>query len=157
MPAEKLKEFLDSHNVKYLTITHSTAYTAQEIASLVHIKGREMAKTVIVRVDGELAMAVLPASVHVDLSALKAAAGAKSAAVAAEADFRGKFAECETGAMPPFGNLYGMPVFVEESLTRDKEIAFNAGTHNEVIRLAYEDFARLVQPKITRFSSAKAA
>jgi Ala-tRNA(Pro) deacylase len=157
MPAKKLKEFLDSHNVKYLTITHSTAYTAQEIASLVHIKGREMAKTVIVRVDGELAMAVLPASVHVDLSGLKAAAGAKSVAVAAESDFRGKFAECETGAMPPFGNLYGMPVFVEESLTRDKEIAFSAGTHNELIRLAYEDFARLVQPKVTRFSSAKAA
>lgn len=157
MPARKLKEFLDSHNVKYVTITHSTAYTAQEIASLVHIKGREMAKTVIVRVDGELAMAVLPASVHIDLLGLKAAVGAKSVAVAAEADFRGKFAECETGAMPPFGNLYGMPVFVEESLTRDKEIAFNAGTHNELIRLAYEDFARLVQPKVTRFSSAKAA
>ncbi len=157
MPAGKLKEFLDSHNVKYVTITHSTAYTAQEIASLVHIKGREMAKTVIVRVDGELAMAVLPASVHIDLLGLKAGAGAKSVAVATEADFRGKFAECETGAMPPFGNLYGMPVFVEESLTRDKEIAFNSGTHNELIRLAYEDFARLVQPKVTRFSSAKAA
>jgi len=157
MPAQKLLEFLDGHNVKYVTIRHSTAYTAQEIAAMVHIKGRELAKTVIVKIDGQMAMAVLPASYQVDLASLKATAGAKTVALATEADFRGKFPECETGAMPPFGNLFGVPVFVEESLTRDKEIAFNAGTHNELIRLAYEDFARLVQPKVTRFSSVKAA
>jgi Ala-tRNA(Pro) deacylase len=157
MPAAQLREFLDSHNVKYITITHSTAYTTQEIAAMVHIKGRDLAKTVIVRLDGQMAMAVLPASLQVDLSALKAVAGAKHVALASEADFRGTFPGCETGAMPPFGNLYGIPVFVEESLTQDKEIAFNAGTHNELIRLAYEDFARLVQPKVMRFSSARAA
>jgi Ala-tRNA(Pro) deacylase len=157
MPARKLKEFLDAHNVKYVTITHSTAYTAQEIASTVHIKGRELAKTVIVKIDEQMAMVVLPASDYVDLSALKAAAGAKTVVLATEAEFRGKFPECETGAMPPFGNLYEMPVLVERSLTRDKEIAFNAGTHNELIRLSYEDFARLVEPKVIRFASAKAA
>jgi Ala-tRNA(Pro) deacylase len=157
MPARKLREFLDAHNVKYVTITHSTAYTAQEIASMVHIKGRELAKTVIVKIDDQMAMVVLPASNYVDLSALKAAAGAKTVVLASEAEFRGNFPECETGAMPPFGNLYEMPVFVEKSLTRDKEIAFNAGTHNELVRLAYEDFARLVQPKVSRFASAKAA
>lgn len=156
MPARKLKEFLDAHKVKYVTITHSTAYTAQEIASMVHIKGQELAKTVIVRIDDQMAMVVLPASYYVDLSALKAAAGAKSVVLATEAEFRGKFPECETGAMPPFGNLYEMPVLVERSLTRDKEIAFNAGTHNELIRLSYEDFARLVEPKVIRFASAKA-
>jgi Ala-tRNA(Pro) deacylase len=157
MPARKLKEFLDEHNVKYLAIMHSTAYTAQEIASLAHIKGRDMAKTVIVKIDDQMAMVVLPASYHVDLSALKAAATAKTVALASESEFRGRFPECETGAMPPFGNLYGMPVFVEKTLTKDKEIAFNAGTHSELIRLSYEDFARLVQPKVIRFALAKAA
>lgn len=157
MPAKKLIDFLDSHNVKYITITHSTAYTAQEIASLVHIKGRELAKTVMVKIDGQMAMAVLPASHQVDLSVLKTAAGAKTAVLATEAEFRGGFPECETGAMPPFGNLYGMPVFAENSLARDKEITFNAGTHNEVMRLSYEDFARLVRPKVISFASAKAA
>ncbi len=157
MPAKKLMEFLDSNQVKYVTITHSTAYTAQEVAALAHIRGRDMAKTVIVNLDGKLAMAVLPASKHVDLSLLKAAAGAKTVALATEAEFRGKFPECETGAMPPFGNLYGVPVFVEESLTKDKEISFNAGTHNELMRIAYADFERLVLPTVTRFAPARAA
>ena len=154
MLAKRLKEFLDSHKVKYVTLTHSTAYTAQEIASLVQIRGEEFAKTVIVRIDGAMVMAVLPASYHVDLPLLKAAAQGKKIALASETDFRDRFPECETGAMPPFGQLYGMPVFVDESLTRDKEIAFNAGTHHELIRLSYEDFARLVQPKVAKFSTA---
>jgi len=153
MPAAKLKEFLDSQNVKYLTITHSTAYTAQETAALVHIPGKELAKTVIVKVDDALAMAVLPASHQIDLSLLKAAAGAKTIGLASEAEFKWRFPECETGAMPPFGNLYGMTVFAEESLRKDKEIAFNAGSHRELIRLAYEDFERLVKPKIVKFSA----
>jgi Ala-tRNA(Pro) deacylase len=157
MPAGKLMEFLDANNVKYTTITHSTAYTSQEIAAITHIRGRELAKTVIVKVDGKMAMAVLPASYQVNISALRAVVGANSLTLATEAEFRGLFPECETGAMPPFGNLYGMPVFVEESLTRDREIAFNAGTHKELIQLAYEDFARLVHPKVLRFSSVRAA
>jgi Ala-tRNA(Pro) deacylase len=133
---------------------HSTAYTAQEIASLTHIRGEDFAKTVIVRVDGAMVMAVLPSSYHVDLPLLKAVAQGKKIALASETDFRDRFPECETGAMPPFGQLYGMPVFVDESLTRDKEIAFNAGTHHELIRLSYKDFARLVQPKVAKFSTA---
>ncbi len=154
MLTKQLKEFLDSHKIKYVTITHSTAYTAQEIASLAHIRGDEFAKTVIVRIDGEMVMAVLPASYHVDLALLKAAAKGKKITLASETDFRDKFPECEVGAMPPFGKLYGMPVFVDESLTRDKEIAFNAGTHHELIRLSYDDFAKLVQPRVARFSTA---
>jgi Ala-tRNA(Pro) deacylase len=157
VPAKTLKEFLDRHNIKYVSITHSTAYTAQEIASLAHIKGKELAKTVIVRIDNAMAMAVLPASYRVDLSLLKAAAGGKKIALASEAEFRDRFPECETGAMPPFGQLYGMAVFADESLTIDQEIAFNAGTHHELIRLSYEDFARLVQPKVAKFSSARNA
>ena len=157
MPAKQLKEFLDSHKVKYVTMTHSAAYTALEIASLAHIHGDEFAKTVIAKIDGTLVMAVLPASYHVDLSLLKAAAKGKKIALASETDFRDRFPGCETGAMPPFGQLYGMPVLVDESLTRDKEIAFNAGTHHELIRLSYEDFARLVQPKVAQFSTTEEA
>ena len=157
MPAKQLKEFLDSHRVKYVTATHSRAYTAQEIASLAGIGGEEFAKTVIVRIDGAMVMAVLPASYHVDLPLLKAAAKGNKIALASETDFRDRFPECETGAMPPFGQLYGMPVFVDETLTRDKEIAFNAGTHHELIRLSYEDFARLVQPKVAKFSTTEEA
>jgi Ala-tRNA(Pro) deacylase len=157
MPTKSLMEFLDANHVKYTTITHSTAYTSQEIAAITHIRGQELAKTVIVKVDGRMAMAVLPAAYQVNLSALRAIVGAKNLTLATEAEFRGLFPECETGAMPPFGNLYGMPVYVEESLTRDREIAFNAGTHKELIQLGYEDFARLVHPKILRFSSVRAA
>ena len=157
MPTAKLKEFLDENRVKYVTITHSTAYTAQEIASLAHIKGQELAKTVIVNIDGRMAMAVLPASYQVDLPVLKEAAGANAVALAGEAEFRDRFPGCETGAMPPFGNLYGMPVFVDGSLSKDKEIAFSAGTHRELMRLSYQDFERLVEPRVMRFGSARAA
>jgi len=154
MPAKQLKEFLDSHKIKYITMTHSRAYTAQEIASLAHIRGEEFAKTVIVRIDGELVMAVLPASYHVDLPLLKAAAKGHKIELASETDFRGKFPECELGAMPPFGQLYGMRVFVDHFLTKDKQIAFNAGTHHELIQMAYDDFARLVHPVVANFAAA---
>ncbi|HEV8523729.1 MAG TPA: YbaK/EbsC family protein [Terriglobales bacterium] len=152
MPVEKLKKFLEEQKVKYVVISHSTAYTAQEIAAMAHIPGKELAKTVIVKLDDSFAMVVLPASLQIDLSLLKAAAGARTIALASEPEFKGKFPDCETGAMPPFGNLYGLPVFVEESLTKDKEIAFNAGSHKELVRLAYGDFERLVQPKVARFA-----
>jgi len=152
MPINKLTELLDSQNIKYTIITHSVAYTAQGIAALTHIPGQELAKTVIVNMDDALAMAVLPASCQVDLAALRAATGAKSVTLAREADFMHRFPGCETGAMPPFGNLYGVQVFVEESLTKDKEIAFNAGSHRELMRLAYEDFARVVKPKLLQFA-----
>jgi Ala-tRNA(Pro) deacylase len=153
MPAKKLKEFLDAHQVKYVTIRHSEAYTAQEIAALAHIRGKELAKTVMVKVDGKMAMAVLPASSRVDMSLLNAAAGAKSIGLATEAEFKRLFPDCETGAMPPFGNLYGMSVFADASLTKDDEIAFSAGSHDELIRMAYKDFERLVQPVVAEFSA----
>ncbi len=152
MPAKKLKEFLDRHNVKYVSVAHSAAYTAQEIAELTHTKGRELAKTVIVKMDDVMAMAVLSASDEIDLVSFKNAFKAGRIALATEAEFRDKFPECETGAMPPFGNLYGMRVFLDLRLMRDKEIAFNAGTHTELIRLALDDFSRLVQPMIAKFT-----
>jgi Ala-tRNA(Pro) deacylase len=155
MPITKLKEFLDSHNIKYQTIYHSTAYTAQEIASRAHVPGKELAKTVVVKVDGQLALAVLPASEHVDTYALKSLLGAENVRLATELEFKDRFPDCEVGAMPPFGNLYGMPVYAEESLSRDAEIAFNAGSHRELMRLAYEDFERLANPRVLRFSARK--
>jgi len=130
MPVQKLREFLDSNQVKYVTISHSVAYTAQEIAASAHIRGKELAKTVMVMVDGELAMAVLPASLQLDLDRLKEVAGVGSVRLATEAEFKDRFPGCETGAMPPFGNLYGMKVFADQALAEDQEIAFNAGTHS---------------------------
>ncbi len=148
MPAQKLKDFLDSHNVEYITISHSPAYTAQRIAELAHIPGKELAKTVVVKLDGRFAMAVLPASHRVDLDYLKRGVKADNVEVASEAEFKDLFPDCEVGAMPPFGNLYGMDVYVADKLTNDDEIAFNAGSHTELVRLSYRDFEKLVSPKV---------
>lgn len=153
MPLQKLREFLDQNSVKYVSISHSPAYTAQEIAASAHIPGQELAKTVMVKLDGNMAMAVLPASFRVDLDHLRAAAGAREVELATEEEFKGLFPGCEPGAMPPFGNLWSMPVFACESLAADEEIAFNAGSHTELVRLAFADFARLVEPAVTRFSA----
>lgn len=156
MPATKLKAFLDANHVKYSVLSHSTAYTAPEIAFLAHIRGKELAKTVIVELDGRIAMAVLPSSQHVDFARLRVTTGAKAVTLVPEEQFKGMFPGCETGAMPPFGNLYGIPVFVDEGLSEDKEIWFNAGTHSELVHMSYADFARLVEPTVIGFA-AKAA
>jgi Ala-tRNA(Pro) deacylase len=152
MPVRRLREFLDGHKVKYVVISHSTAFTAQEIAASAHVPGKELAKTVMVKLDGKMVMAVLPASRKVDFAELQSRSGAKRAELASEKEFRDLFPECELGAMPPFGNLYGMDVWVDESLTRDAEIAFNAGSHTELVRLAYRDFESLASPKVARIA-----
>ena len=146
MLAARLKEFLDEKHVKYVTIDHSPAFTAQEVAHSAHIPGKELAKTVIVRIDGEMAMVVTPASEVVHLGELRTALGAEEIVIAKEDEFKDAFPDCETGAMPPFGNLYGMKVFVSPKLREDEQIAFNAGTHKELVRLGYADFERLVHP-----------
>jgi Ala-tRNA(Pro) deacylase len=153
MPVRKLKEYLDGHQVKYVTISHSPAYTAQEIAALTHIPGRDLAKTVMIKVDGKMAMAVLPASRHVDFDLLRDVSRAQQVELASEKEFENQFPECELGAMPPFGNLYDMEVFVAEDLTEEEEIAFNAGSHTELIRMAYRDFEDLVSPVVVRFTA----
>jgi Ala-tRNA(Pro) deacylase len=152
MPVEQLREYLDKNRVKYVVISHSPAYTAQEIAASAHIPGHELAKTVVVKVDGKLAMAVLPASSHVNLDLLAESIGVDRIDLADEFEFRHRFGDCELGAMPPFGNLYGMDVYVSDELTIDDQIAFNAGSHTELIQLAFEDFERLANPKIMRFA-----
>jgi Ala-tRNA(Pro) deacylase len=153
MPATKLKQYLDSHKIKYVSITHSPAYTAQEVAESVHLPGKDIAKTVIVNIDGRLVMAVLPANRKVVTQDLRELLNANQVHFATEEEFKNRFPDCETGAMPPFGNLYGMEVYVAPNLAEDTEIAFNACTHSEVIQMSYSDFDRLVQPKSLRFST----
>ena len=152
MPKRKVIEFLDSEGVKYVSIKHSPTYTAQEVAASAHIPGKELAKTIMVKLDGTMAMAVLPASFHVNFGLLKNVAGVGKVELASEAEFRDLFPESQVGAMPPFGNLYGMDVYVAAPLTEDEEIAFNAGSHTELIRLAYADFERLVKPTVGDFA-----
>jgi Ala-tRNA(Pro) deacylase len=148
MIVKKLKDFLDTHGVKYVVISHSRAYTAQEIAASAHVPGKELAKTVMVKVDGKLAMVVMPASHTIDFDLLKKQTGAKNVHLATEEEFMQKFPDCEVGAMPPFGNLYDVEVYVSGKLADDEEIAFNAGSHTELIRLPYADFTTLVKPKV---------
>jgi len=152
MPDTMLREFLDSRQVKYSTIEHSPAYTAQEIAAISHIPGKELAKSVIVKMDGKMIMAVLPASRRINFSRLKEVVGATTAELATEREFEERFPDCQLGAMPPFGNLYDMVVLVDKSLADDEEIAFNACNHRELIRLSFEDFTRLVEPQILDFA-----
>lgn len=152
MPAEALRKFLDKNGVDYDLVTHDPAITAQEVAAAAHVPGRELAKTVIVKLDDDLAMAVVRATDRLDLDLLKTASGAKSVELATEPEFESRFPECETGAMPPFGNLYDMDVHVDKGLAADERIVFNAGTHTEAFSLAWKDFERLVAPKVAKIT-----
>ena len=146
MPAKRIKQFLEENGVPFECITHQTAYTSQETAAAAHVPGREFAKTVMVKVGGELAMVVLPAHRKLYIERLRKIAGRWDVELATEREFKDLFPDCDVGAMPPFGQLYGMKVFVDSSLPTADHIAFNAGTHDELIQIAYDDFERLVQP-----------
>jgi Ala-tRNA(Pro) deacylase len=151
MSSTRLTAFLDSRGVKYVTLKHSPAFTAAEVAASTHVTGRDFAKTLVVNIEGELAMVVLPATRRLVLNDLREMLENAHAQLATEAEFLCRFPDCEVGAMPPFGNLYDMPVYVASSLSDEPEIAFNAGTHTEVIKMAYKDFERLVNPTILDF------
>ena len=153
MPARKLKDFLDQNQIKYISVVHSPAYTAQEVAQSAHVTGKEFAKVVIVELDEDMAMVVLPATRKVVLQELRELTGSDEVKFASEEEFRGRFPDCETGAMPPFGNLYGMDVYAAESLAENEEIAFNAGSHIEIIRMSFRDFDRLVRPRVMSFTN----
>src|SRR6516162_5177267 len=129
MPVKSLKKFLDDNRVKYVCIAHSPAYTAQEVAQSAHVPGREMAKTVMVELDKQMAMAVLPANRKIVLQDLRELTGSDQVRFASEEAFRERFPDCEPGAMPPFGNLYGMDVYLAQALADGHELAFNAGSH----------------------------
>jgi Ala-tRNA(Pro) deacylase len=148
MAARRLTELLDRHEVPYVTITHSPAYTAQGIAQSAHIPGGEMAKTVVVKADGKLVLVVLPASRRIDMDAFREAIGVSDVELATEHDFLTTFTGCELGAMPPFGILWDVPVFVSKEMAEHEVIAFNAGTHTELVQMRYDDFERVVKPKV---------
>ena len=148
MTVANVKEFLKANGVSHIVIPHPLAFTATSVAGAAHIPGKEMAKTVVVNLDGRPALAVLPADRKVDLERLRRSTGATTIELTNEREFTTDFPGCEVGAMPPFGNLYGLEVFVDPHLAADPEIAFNAGTHTELIRMSYKDFERLVKPKL---------
>lgn len=147
MPAEKLKAYLESNNVKYSCLVHRATYTALETAHEMHVPERSFAKPVLVKIDGVLSMVVVPASEKVDLHILQRVTHSKRVELAGERDFKTLFPDCELGAEPPFGNLYGLPVFISRSLASDERIAFNAGTHDEMIEIPYQAYETLVSPQ----------
>lgn len=152
MPIRALSNFLDSNNISYNCYNHKPTYTAQETAETLHVTGHELAKTVILKVDGRLVMAVLPACEQIDLYRFRQQAGARSVKLAAENDFAHIAPLCDQGSIPPIGNLFGLEVFVSTTLAEDEVISFNAGSHTEDIRMSYIDFERLVQPRLMPFT-----
>lgn len=148
MPLSKLIHYLDENDKKYVVIQHSKAYTAQEVAASAHIPGKEMVKAVMLKIDGDIKMAVLPSTHQVHFKQLKETLETDDVELASEEEFKNLFPDCELGAMPPFGNLYDLDTYVAESLTDNQEIAFNAGTHKELVKMSYSDFEELVQPKV---------
>jgi Ala-tRNA(Pro) deacylase len=153
MISTRLKGFLDGAAVSYTGHPHRTAYTSQQIAQSVHVPGREMAKSVILKADEEkLIMAVLSAKDAANLDILREEIGCARLRLASETEFRDMFPTCEVGAMPPFGNLFGMPTYCDANLSRNRNIEFNAGTHRQTIRMRFDDYRRLVNPKMLRFA-----
>jgi len=147
----RLKGFLDKNQIPYSVMTHTTAYTPQGAAATMRISGNELAKTVVLWTGEEMILAVLPALNHVRFDKLAAEVG-KSVRLATEQEFSSLFPDCELGAMPPFGSLYSLPVYVDESLAADEAIVFNAGTHRDAIRMRYDDFVRLAKPRVCSFA-----
>lgn len=146
----RLEEFLQHEKVPYQSIEHFRTYSSQRTAAAAHISGKEIAKSVMVSIKGKLCMVVLPANKQVDLAKLRKIAGTNEVRLVNESEFKDRFADCEVGAMPPFGNLYGMDMFVAEALAKDESIAFNAGTHTDLIKMAFKDYERVTHPKIVR-------
>jgi len=154
---QRILDYLDSQKVSYECVPHSQAFAAQEVAQTLHVSGKRFAKPVVLDADGRLQMAVLPASHRLDLHRLKAELDVKHLEIVAESDLEKFCPDCEVGAFPPFGNLYGMDVWVDRSLGRSEEIMFNAGSHTEAIRMKYSDYAKLVMPQVGDFAELMAA
>ncbi len=152
MSPKLIRAYLDEAHVDYMVRGHQPAFSSSRVAQATHVPGRELAKVVIVWLDSRMAMAVLPSTQHVDLEHLRELTGAENVRLAHEEEFASRFQHCEVGAMPPFGNLYHMEVFVAESLTEDEFISFNACTHTDIMTMAYADFERLVRPAVLAFA-----
>jgi len=149
---QRLERYLREEGVSFETMIHSVAYTAQEVAAAQHTPGRQLAKVVLADADGQLVMLVLPASYRVDFPKLKSALKAKKVRLAMEEEFAGTFTDCEVGAMPPFGNLYEVPVYADGSLSNVREIVFKVGSHTTSMKMRFSDYERLVEPGIADFA-----
>ncbi|MEA3375193.1 MAG: YbaK/EbsC family protein [Chloroflexota bacterium] len=145
---ERLQAYFQEHNVSFETATHSEAYTAQEVAAALRVSGHQLAKVVMVWAGDELIMIVVPASGQVDLRRAADVLGVEKVRLAREPEFAGRFEDCRLGAMPPFGNLYDLPVVVDPALAEVDDIVFSAGTYTDSMKIAYGDFERLVQPRV---------
>ncbi len=143
----RIKNHLEANKIPYSLLNHPSSYTAQGVAAVIHVSGREVAKTVVVQAGRDYYLVVLPASYQVKPEKLAHVLG-RPARLATEDEFCSLFPDCELGAMPPLGELYGLSVYVDESLAADKEIIFNAGTHRDAIRMNYDDFVRLAKPTV---------
>lgn len=154
--AQSVTGLLESSGIAYEILEHPQAFSAQDVAATVHVTGKEVAKTIVVNADGKFVMAVIPAPHKLILKSLKELLGAKEVRLASEGELTGLFPDCEVGAMPPFGNLYNMPVYISTALKDRKEVIFNACSHTEVIKISYADFERLVQPKAGEISALPA-
>lgn len=149
---ERMEQYFRENGVGYEVLRHPQAYTMPEVAAALHISGKQVAKVVMVKADGKLVMLVVASPYRLDFAKVRDLLGAKSVALAREEEFADVFPDSATGAMPPFGNLYGVPVYVDEALAAQKEIVFRVGSHNEAMKVAYRDFARLVQPQVGAFA-----
>ncbi len=149
--ARKLKEYMDKNGVSYKVSTHQEVYTAQEVAAALHVPGKDIVKVVIVKTKDKHVMAVLPADHKVNVDKLRTALHDPEARLATEGEFKSLFPDCDVGAMPPFGNLYDVGVYVDKSLSEDEEIVFQGGSHVETVRMKYSDFDRLVEPEVIDF------
>lgn len=149
---QHIASFLDEHHVPYTTQQHPQAFTAQRVAAAEHVSGNVVAKAVILVANDQPVMFVLPASHRVDLQKAAALLGVDSVRFATEREFAGRFADCELGALPPLGNLYGLPVYVDESLASREQIVFRAGTHTDTVAVAYTDFAKMVPATVADIS-----
>lgn len=148
----RMEQYFRENGVGYQVLTHPQAYTMPEVAAALHISGKQVAKVVMVKADDRIVMLVVPSPYRLDFAKVREMLGAQEVTLAREEEFADLFPDCAVGAMPPFGNLYGVPVYVDEALAAQKEMVFRVGTHNEVMKIAYEDFARLAQPQVASFA-----
>lgn len=151
--SKKLKKYLDKEKIEYKTKNHDRVITAQEVAESIHVPGKELAKSIVIRDGDKYHLFVLPATKSVDFSQVRKLLNTHHVDLADEADFETMFSDCELGAMPPFGNIYGLETFVDQELKEDEDIAFNAGTHSDVILMHFSDFDSLVHPTYASFAA----
>jgi Ala-tRNA(Pro) deacylase len=148
----KLREFLDQHGVGYTHHAHPLAYTAREVAQAEHVPTHEVVKTLVYLGDDGYGMAVLCADCMADLHELRTALGMSRLRLATETEMAELFPDCELGAMPPFGNLFSLPVYVDSRVAGEETITFNAGTHRDVIHMRFRDYEELVKPTLLHFA-----